>query len=638
MLHAVILAGGKGTRLASRLNGLPKPMADVAGVPLLERQIRAVKESGISDLLLLVNHKAEVIADFCRANDNFGLSISFMNDGEPRGTAGAMLAALPHLPEAAADLLILYGDTLFNVDIGRMYRFHSDHNAEATLFLHPNDHPQDSDLVSLDGDCRITGIHPYPHAEGAEYANMVNAAMYIARRDAFAPWAGLALETPRVIDFAKELFPRMIKRGQRLYGYNSPEYIKDMGTPARLDKAERDVASGRFAGGSLRTPKAAVFLDRDGVINREVGHLRRKEDFDLLPETAQALRSLNQSGMLSVVATNQPVIARGECSEEGLAAIHNRMDTLLGKEGAYIDRLYYCPHHPDKGFAGERSELKIACACRKPGIAMLEQARQDLNIDFTRSWLIGDRTGDMLAARNAGVRSILVRTGAAGQDGAYPVAPDYTARDLSAACAFIIDQYPRNILACMRLLQNIRPGHVVLIGGLARSGKSTLASLLRDALALSGIKAHKLSLDSFLRPVNERGQTVATRYNMDGIAALAKGMERRPLPLSLPHYEPRSRRLVPDAIQLTVEEQDVLIIEGVIALNSPDLRAKADACLYLECAEATRRERFAEDYTMRGEEAQWPALFEQREAEERPTVEEGKLYARVLRAETFFAQ
>lgn len=474
MIQAVILAGGQGLRLASRSGGRPKPLVRVAGVPLLERQLKALKDHGLEDVLVLVNHQAAAIEEFLRGQNDFGLRIVLADDGEPRGTAGALLAALPTIRPEAENLLILYGDTLFNVDFDRFLRFHNEHEAEATLFLHPNDHPHDSDLVEMDENRRIRRIHPYPHPQGAEYPNLVNAALYVIRRAALAPWEHIAREAPRTVDFAKELFPRMLAAGQRLCGYNSPEYIKDIGTPERLDRAEEAVRSGRFAGASLKTPQAAVFLDRDGVINKEVGHLSRKEDLVLLPGAARAIRKLNQSGLLSVVVTNQPVIARGECSEPGLAEIHARLDTLLGREGAYIDRLYYCPHHPDKGFAGERADLKRPCACRKPAPGLLEEAARDLHIDFSRSWLIGDRTGDILAARRAGVRSILLRTGAAGLDGAYAVKPDYTADSLEEACALILEEPAARLAGKEAQLADIEKYFKTL--------KETLDALDREAL------------------------------------------------------------------------------------------------------------------------------------------------------------
>lgn len=439
MPQAVILAGGKGTRLAPRLNGAPKPLVEIGGKPLLERQLLLLKEYGIRSVCLLVNHRAEDISAFCRANGNFGLALTLVDDGEPRGTAGAFLAARPRLEDGEDDALVLYGDTLLNVDLGRFLAFHAAHAGAATLFLHPNDHPYDSDLVETDAADAVRAFHAYPHPPEAHYPNLVNAALYAVRKSALAPWLFLGREPARIVDFAKDLFPAMLEAGLALHGYRSPEYIRDVGTPERLDRAGADIAAGLLARGSLKTPRAAVFLDRDGVINREKGFLRRREDFELLPGAARAIRALNRAGLLCVVVTNQPVLARGECNEEELAAIHAKMDALLGQEGAYLDRLYYCPHHPDSGYPGERPELKIRCRCRKPETGMIERAAKELNIDLGRSWLIGDRTGDILAARRAGVRSILVKTGFGGADGKYPCAPDHVADDLGEAVRLMLE-------------------------------------------------------------------------------------------------------------------------------------------------------------------------------------------------------
>ena len=418
MRYAIILAGGKGSRLASRLSGKPKPLVDIAGVPLLERQMLLLKQCGV--------------------DSNFGMDITIVDDGEPRGTAGAVLAALSIIPAEVEDFLVVYGDTLLNVNLERLLAFHAQHEGDASLFLHPNDHPYDSDLVEIEADGRITAFHSYPHPEGAEFANLVNAALYVVRRAALAPWLVLAQQPPRVIDFAKDLFPQMLGAGKYLYGWCSHEYIRDVGTPERLDKAERDIVSGIYQKGSSLTPRPAVFLDRDGVINKEVGFLRRREQFSLLPGAGEAIRKLNSAGWLVVVVTNQPVLARGECSEEELRAIHARMDTLLGTCGAFIDRVYVCPHHTDKGFAGEVPELKITCSCRKPEPGLLLRAQSDMNIELRKSWLVGDRTGDILAGQRAGVRTILVQTGDAGSDSKHAVQPDFVRADLLAAVETIL--------------------------------------------------------------------------------------------------------------------------------------------------------------------------------------------------------
>jgi histidinol-phosphate phosphatase family protein len=134
------------------------------------------------------------------------------------------------------------------------------------------------------------------------------------------------------------------------------------------------------------------------------------------------------------------VIARGDCTEDELARIHARLDTLLAHDHAYVDALYYCPHHPDKGFPGEVAALKFACECRKPEPGLILKAAEELGIDLTRSWMIGDTTVDMELARRCGLSFIMVGTGHAGKDGRHPGEPAFTAPDLAAAVAMILDK------------------------------------------------------------------------------------------------------------------------------------------------------------------------------------------------------
>lgn len=438
MCQLVILAGGKGTRLAECLlqpdgSLLPKPLIPVLGVPLLQRQLLHAKRYGVKDVVILVNHRADAIKEFCEINSCFGLNVRLIDDGEPRGTAGAVLAALNELEDV---FLVMYGDTLLNVDLSRFVDFHKQGESDVTLFLHPNDHPHDSDLVEIDDDGYIAAIHPYPHPRGIDFRNLVNAALYCIEKSSLNKW--LNSDTP--LDFCQDLFPLMLESGQLLSGYVSPEYIKDVGTPSRLARSETALVSGRFAEQTLSRRQRAVFLDRDGVINQEAGHISHSSQFSLLAGAAEAIRVLNHAGWLVVVVTNQPVVARGECAEHELRGIHNRMEALLGAEGAYIDRLYYCPHHPDKGFKGERIELKGPCVCRKPATGMIEEACNDMNIELSRSWFVGDRTVDIQCALNAGIRSILVKTGMGGSDCLYDVQPDRVENDLMGAVKFILSK------------------------------------------------------------------------------------------------------------------------------------------------------------------------------------------------------
>jgi histidinol-phosphate phosphatase family protein len=435
-MQLIILAGGSGTRLKSVSGDLPKPLVSVLGIPLLGRQLQQAAGQGVVDeALVLTGYGADQIASYIAGQD-FGIPVRCLAEPVARGTAGAVFEALPHLKP---EFFVMYADTVNDVDLARFLSFHRAHGVDASLFLHPNDHPFDSDLVTVDEAGRILAFHPSPHPPAEPLPNLVNAAFYVLRRDALLGLAGL----PEKPDFGKHVFPAMLREGRRLAGYCSPEYIKDAGTPKRLAKVAADIESGLAASRSFRTPAAAVFMDRDGVLNVLDGHINTAEKMQMLPGAAQAVARLNHSLFRTVVVTNQPVVARGEASFETLRHIHAKLDTELGAEGAYLDALYFCPHHPDRGFPREIVALKVDCTCRKPGTGMVERASRELNIDLERSWMIGDTTSDMEMARRAGLRAILVYTGEGGADGKYDARPEFVADDLAGAVEIIFRHDPR---------------------------------------------------------------------------------------------------------------------------------------------------------------------------------------------------
>jgi len=172
----------------------------------------------------------------------------------------------------------------------------------------------------------------------------------------------------------------------------------------------------------------AVFLDRDGTMNRDVPYCRRPEDFELFPNTAEAVKLLNESGYKVIIITNQSGVARGYFTEETLARIHQKMLGQLAEEDAHIDGIYYCPHHPDDN-----------CDCRKPKPKMVLQAVKELDIDLQRSFLVGNKPLDIQLGQNVGCRTVLVPS-APGEAGPGPGTPDYTAADLYQAALWIIEQ------------------------------------------------------------------------------------------------------------------------------------------------------------------------------------------------------
>src|SRR5579871_6175165 len=388
MKQLVILAGGMGTRLRARLGDLPKPMIPIAGKPLLEHQLELARSHGFTNVIIFACHKAEVIEQYFGDGSRWGIRVRVEVEKEPLGTAGAVLAGFDLLDENFA---VFYGDTMVNVDLSRICAAHVERNADATLLLHPNDHPLDSDLVEADAAGWVTAFHNRPHPQDRWFQNLVNAGLYVLKKQALRPWVG----TQKAMDFGKDLFPAMLARGAKLLGYNSPEYIKDIGTPERYDKICAEFEAGVPQLNILSRLQRAVFLDRDGTLVKEVDGLTKPEQLELLPCAAEAVRELNHHGWRAVLVTNQPVVAKGFCTEADVNTVHNKLEMLLGREHAFLDRIYWCPHHPEKGFAGERRDLKIDCSCRKPKTGMVDQAVKELNLDLKECWLIGDTTIDV---------------------------------------------------------------------------------------------------------------------------------------------------------------------------------------------------------------------------------------------------
>lgn len=394
-MKVVIIAGGKGTRIASVNNEIPKSMIPIAGKPVLEYQIELAKRYGFVEIILIVGHLGNVIEDYFQNGSKWGVLLTYYREEIALGTAGALPFIRENLLE---DFFVFYGDTIMDVALDQMLAFHKQKNADASLFLHPNDHPFDSDLVVVNDSGKIIDFYSKPHPDGFVSRNLVNAALYI-----LSPKIIDLVPVNKKSDFGKDIFPACLNSNVNLYGYISPEYIKDMGTPERYDKVNSDVISGKVARLNRKYKRKAIFLDRDGVITFEINLLKDPSELKLIEGAAKAIKLINMSGYLAIVATNQPVIARNLCSVEELAVIHNTLEMLLGKEQAFLDSIYYCPHHPDSDYPEERKEYKIKCECRKPKPGMLIQASKDFNIDMKNSFMIGDRKSDIEAGENAGL-------------------------------------------------------------------------------------------------------------------------------------------------------------------------------------------------------------------------------------------
>lgn len=401
-MKVVIMAGGKGTRISQLFPDIPKPMIPVCEIPILEREICSLREQGFIDIILTVGYKSEVIINHFDNGEKYGVHIDYFVEKEPLGNAGALFKLKDTLVE---DFLLLNADAMFNVDFNRFVEFHKAHKGLVTLFTHPNNHPYDSGLIIANKDKQVEQWLTKEDKRPEFYQNRVNAGLHVISPEVL----NIEVTTAKV-DLDRQVLKPLCGTG-KMYCYDSPEYVKDMGTPDRYIGVCKDFKLGIIESRNLKNKQKAIFLDRDGTINKYVGFLRKVEQFELLNGVSKAIREINQSEYLAVVVTNQPVIARGEVTYEGLQKIHNKMETLLGKEGAYLDRIYYCPHHPNSGFEGEIKELKVDCDCKKPKPGLLLQAERDLNIDLEQSWMIGDSDSDILAGEAAGCKTIKIKEG-----------------------------------------------------------------------------------------------------------------------------------------------------------------------------------------------------------------------------------
>lgn len=404
-MKTILMAGGRGTRIAQLFPGIPKPLISIDGMPILEREIRMLAAQGFKDIILTVGYLADQIIKYFGDGSQLGVQIDYFVEEQPLGNAGALFRLRDKIGEEP--FLLLNADAAFHVDFNRMLDFHKKHGGLVTLFTHPNSHPYDSGLIIADADGKVEKWLAKEDERPQWYDNRVNAGLHIMDPKILDQFAE-KVDLEGKVDLDRQILKPLCGTGE-MYCYDSPEYVKDMGTPERFHQVEADYQNGVVEAKNLKNKQKAIFLDRDGTINKYVGFLRNIDDFELIDGVAEAIRQINESGYLAIVVTNQPVIARGEVSWEELNEIHKKMATLLGKEGAYVDGIYICPHHPDKGFEGERPEYKIDCNCRKPKPGLLFKAAEDFNIDLSQSYMIGDSVRDVEAGNNAGCKkSILI--------------------------------------------------------------------------------------------------------------------------------------------------------------------------------------------------------------------------------------
>lgn len=605
-MQAVILAGGRGTRLDPKSEAPPKPLMPLCGQPLLDHIVSWLAQHGVDEMVLCTGYRAQMVEQAMGGGERWGVRLRYSVETEPLGTAGAVRAAAAMLRDR---FLVVYGDVLADVDLSAMLQAHQRHAPLATLAVHPSDHAMDSDRVVTDRHGFVTRMVRKEDQAGLQAGALCNAALYVCEKAVvdLIPAEG----TP---DFARDVFPAALRGGAKLWAWHTAEYMKDMGTPARLAKVEQDLRAGvptRMRRSALRP---AVLVDRDGVLLEEVPFLSRQEQVRLIPGVTEALARVNKAHWLTACVTNQPVVARGTINEDDLHGIHTLMSGHLAAGGAWLDGVFTCPHHTDRGFPGERADLKFHCACRKPLGGLIHQAEAALGADRRASILVGDRSTDLLAAQRAGVLGVGVLTGLRCADGKHPIPPETPLLPgLNEAVSLALNTAP----SWDPWLEQVRQSRVVLLGGPSRVGKTVCAAALRLRLQGLGVPVLHVSLDRFIQPhaVRRPSSTLKERTRFPTAAeAIAALVARDAVPM--PGYEPRTREACPSQL-VQWHGQGVLVVEGLLA-NAINVPGAFKVALHADAG--ALRERRRSFYSWKGLDEQEMAAAVDGRAEEHETV------------------
>jgi histidinol-phosphate phosphatase family protein len=426
--QAVLLCGGAGTRMAARLGGAPKVLAETDERTLLEHTIFALAAAGTRSILLLAGPGGQSILDRARAVAPPGLRIDAIVEPERRGTAGALRGAARSLAER---FVLVYGDVFTVLDWGRLADADARSGGLGTLVLHRSDHPEDSDLVAVDDAHRVVGwLGRAPESRRRALvasAALTNAGVAVLHRDVLH-----RIPDSRPCDLTEEVLPALVDARAPLHGYVTSEFVRDAGTPRRLDEVQAAVREGR-----TRRRAELCLLDRDGVVTAGTEAPTSVENVRLVAGAAQGIQSLNAAGIEVVLVSNQGGVARGKYDLETMNRIHERVVHLLADEGARLDGAYYCPHHPETHWGEGRQELRGPCACRKPSTGMVERALAASSRPAWRAVVVGDESCDMQLAQNAGLPAIAVETGHACRDGRHPAVPTWRFESLREAAAWL---------------------------------------------------------------------------------------------------------------------------------------------------------------------------------------------------------
>ncbi len=375
-MQAVILAGGKGTRLGNLVEKTPKPMLNISGKPFLDYVIWNLQRYGIDEIIISTGYQGQAIEKHFSDAQNIIIS----HEDTPLGTGGALKHAAHLLQD---DFFVLNGDTLFDINFLDLFRVYKENNAKAAIALRGVDDVSRYGCIELHAN-QITGFHE----KTLSGPGVINGGVFLLSKEI------LSLFPPGFSQIEQSLFEQLIEE-RVFYGQVYDGFFIDIGIPETFTAAQQSVPNWKC--------KPALFLDRDGTLNIDHGYVHKEQNFEWNPGAIETIKWANDKGLYVFVVTNQSGIGRGYYTEDTFIEFTNWINSQLLLHGAHIDQTFYCPHHPTHALG---SYLKD-CNCRKPNPGLILRAEQLWDIQLNNSLLIGDNDTDIMAAEACGVPSLL---------------------------------------------------------------------------------------------------------------------------------------------------------------------------------------------------------------------------------------
>ncbi len=402
LLEVVIIAGGKASRL-KKIHKKPKILVNLKkNYSLLEELIKNLKSNNINSASLLSGKNGKYIHNFFIKKKIKNFNLKIIQEDKLLGTAGC-LKNLNH-NRLKENILIIYGDLLFNININKFFNNFIKTKSDISIFSHPSDHLLDSDIIDVNSKNQVQNIYFKPHKRKLLCNNLTMSGIFLIKKKLLKH-----LSNNKKSDFSKHFLKKILKTNYKITSFRSREYCSDLGTPRRLKNVRLDFKRNKNNLLSINKKIPAIFIDRDGVINKDLGPKKYSNPLNFLQDSVKALKILRKTRFLIFLITNQGAIAKGFISYKEVENSFKRYELYLSRKSFYFDKIYFCPHHPSKGYTNENKKYKVTCNCRKPKPGLILKAKKEFNIDLSKSYFIGDSLNDYKAAKNAGIKIIMTK-------------------------------------------------------------------------------------------------------------------------------------------------------------------------------------------------------------------------------------